>query len=103
MKWRDLENKEDLPKKRLYHALYVPPFKFWGAESERPENQPGFFVVIYNDRSFTGNIYGIDINGKNFTEVYQGEFCNLKEIILKDGPATGGGCAPPSLSRSLFG
>lgn len=91
MKWRDLENKEDLPKKRLYHALYVPPFKFWGAESERPENQPGFFVVIYNDRSFTGNIYGIDINGKNFTEVYQGEFCNLKEIILKDGPATGGG------------
>lgn len=47
--------------------------------------------MIYNDRSFTGNIYGIDINGKNFTEVYQGEFCNLKEIILKDGPATGGG------------
>lgn len=83
---------------RLYHALYVPPFKFWGADSERPEEQPGFFVVLYDNKSFTGNIYGINVNGstgeadgKIFTEVFQSDLCLFKEMILKDGPGAGGG------------
>lgn len=82
---------------RLYHALYVPPFKFWEGEDGRPESQLGFFIVMYNNKSYTGNIYGINLDnngeptGKDATQVQAGEMCRFDEIILQDGPVAGGG------------
>lgn len=75
----------------LYHALYVPPFKFWEGEDGRPESQLGFFIVMYNNKSYTGNIYGINLDnngeptGKDATQVQAGEMCRFDEIILQDG------------------
>ena len=87
----------DLNNELLYHALYVPPFKFWEGEDVRPESQLGFFIVMYNNKSYTGNIYGINLDndgkptGKDITEVQAGELCRFDEIILQDGPVAGGG------------
>lgn len=87
----------DLNNELLYHALYVPPFKFWEGEDGRPESQLGFFIVMYNNKSYTGNIYGINLDndgkptGKDITEVQAGELCRFDEIILQDGPVAGGG------------
>ena len=76
-------------------AVYLIPFKFWGDDSDnRPEDQPGFFVVEYNKKRYTGNIYGIDYNNGNPTEkkksLGSGHYCRL-DITLQDGPVTGGG------------
>ena len=49
--WR--QRYTDEPNQRLYHALYVPPFKFWEGEDGRPESQLGFFIVMYNNKSYT--------------------------------------------------
>lgn len=87
----------DLNNELLYHALYVPPFRFWEGEDGRPESQLGFFIVMYNNKSYTGNIYGINLDndgkptGKDITEVQAGELCRFDEIILQDGPVAGGG------------
>ena len=93
--WR--QRYTDEPNQRLYHALYVPPFKFWEGEDGRPESQLGFFIVMYNNKSYTGNIYGINLDkdgkptGKDATRVQAGEMCRFDEIILQDGPVAGGG------------
>ena len=39
--WR--QRYTDEPNQRLYHALYVPPFKFWEGEDGRPETPVGLF------------------------------------------------------------
>ena len=93
--WR--QRYTDEPNLRLYHALYVPPFKFWEGEDGRPESQLGFFIVMYDNKSYTGNIYGINLDnngkptGKDATQVQAGEMCRFDEIILQDGPVAGGG------------
>ena len=93
--WR--QRYTDEPNQRLYHALYVPPFKFWEGEDGRPESQLGFFIVMYDNKSYTGNIYGINLDnngkptGKDATQVQAGEMCRFDEIILQDGPVAGGG------------
>lgn len=95
--WKQRYTNTEEANQRLYHALYVPPFKFWVGEDGRPESQLGFFIVIHDDKSYTGNIYGINVDnngnptGKDATEVQAGEYCLFRDIILQEGPVAGGG------------
>lgn len=80
----------------IERAIYLMPFKFWGDDSDnRPEDQPGFFVVEYKGKKYTGNIYGIDYTNENnpiekAKALGNGHYCRL-DITLQDGPVTGGG------------
>ncbi|WP_455636151.1 fimbrillin family protein [Parabacteroides sp.] len=80
----------------IERAIYLMPFKFWGDDSDnRPENQPGFFVVEYKGKKYTGNIYGINYpNEGNPTErknrLSNNDYCRL-DITLQDGPVEGDG------------
>ena len=71
----------------IYQALYVHPFKFWDAKENKPENQSGFFIVNYDGKSYTGNIYGTD----NVAEVFASEKVIVESMYLIDGNGTGDG------------
>ena len=87
MEWNyDVSVKE--PEALIRYAFYLPPFKFWDGGSNRPEDQPGFFIVeLRNGNTYTGNLYG----GDAVTEISAGEYIRLLDITLQDGPAAGGG------------
>lgn len=70
----------------ILQACYLPPFKIWDGPDNSPENQSGFFVVEYDGKNYTGNIYGND----EHTAIWQGRFIRLN-LTLKDGPVAGGG------------
>ena len=78
MEWEKRNNNQ--------HEFYLPPFKFWNGEDNIPENQPGFYIVEYEDKTYTGNIYG----DNNCTELFAGDYARLF-VTLKDGPLSGGG------------
>lgn len=94
--WR--KNDPDASEKSsdIFHAFYLPPFKFWDGKDSKPENQSGFFVVTYNGKTYTGNINGYQENNTTHEEelkkleLFASDFCRLT-ITLKDGSLVGGG------------
>lgn len=54
-----------------------------------PENQLGFFIVKTktNGKTYTGNLFGNDQR----SSIYAGEYLLIENVVLKDGPAVGGG------------
>lgn len=70
----------------MLHSFYLPPFRFWGGPDTRPENQPGFFIIEYNQKSYTGNIQGTT----DWPLILAAHWINMT-VTLQDGPAVGGG------------
>ncbi len=69
-------------------SFYLPPFEFGGGEGNMPENKLGFFIVKLTDgKTYTGNLFGNDQR----SSIYAGEYLLIENVILKDGPAVGGG------------
>lgn len=85
-----VEDQGDLLKVSKTQAIYLPTFEYWGGKDGKPENQPGFFIIKYNNKSYTGNLGGKDIDGKPILRFVPGYYINVS-VKLKDGPIEGGG------------
>lgn len=86
MTWVYDSKVNQIAEQNIRYAFYLPPFKFWDGADSRPENQSGFFIVKYDGKTYTGNIYGNDRN----TQLFAGDYC-LLNVSLREGPVAGGG------------
>ncbi|MFR2508096.1 hypothetical protein [Odoribacter laneus] len=71
-------------------AIYLPTFMFWDGKDNKPENQSGFFIIQYKDRTYTGNLNVKTLGTNDYIRLWPGD-CLRVIVTLQDGPAGGGG------------
>lgn len=71
-------------------AIYLPTFMFWDGKDNKPENQSGFFIIQYKDRTYTGNLNVKTLGTNDYIRLWPGD-CLRVIVTLQDGPAVGGG------------
>lgn len=88
MEWKKSDDfKQNDQKSHYLHSFYLPWFEFGGGEDNMPENKLGFFIVQTSGKTYTGNLFGNDMR----SSIYAGEYLLIENVVLKDGPAVGGG------------
>ena len=63
---------------------------FWDGKDNKPENQSGFFIIQYKDRTYTGNLNVKTLGTNDYIRLWPGD-CLRVIVTLQDGPAVGGG------------
>ncbi len=95
MQWTSApsDNPENLSQDILYsktQAIYLPTFQLWDGKDNKPENQSGFFIVSYDNKTYTGNLNVQTLNGYDYIRLWPGD-CLKVTVTLQEGQATGGG------------
>lgn len=65
-------------------AIYLPTFMFWDGKDNKPENQSGFFIIQYKDRTYTGNLNVKTLGTNDYIRLWPGD-CLRVIVTLQDG------------------